>query len=628
MKKELMLVILTIIASAFSSAETIQANQYAIWGIGHEEITIPDGSLITDAVLTITDVTPQNKQYYIHLLDNTNPGFQRTTTTERGNDFAGYGVPLTGAFENGNLVFRFSQNNDAQSRMWTVYANPCTLRLANSSTVQLSSSILELMEYAGNGKGFGIGLDKEYDGQSFAFQNIYLVLTLQSYTTVSAPQTLTFSYKTGIDFAQVPGLAGYWKLDENWGSNAVEDFGTNGASGVATVATSSLHTEGCIDGGFAFDGTQSVTIADNDGLDMGTGDFSISFGFKLDRFNDASFWNAVLSKGLMVANGAFYGMYVASNSKLYFMAGGVGNFACSNNSLNDGQFHHITAVRSAGQLVLYVDGIAQYKTGVFAGTVSNASSLMFGTDSSPTRYFCGVLDDVRLYNYALQTARISDLAKQAIGTASGLVNYWKLDDNNATTAVQNEINVSLKGTSTAMTSSLHTDGCVDGGFRFTGSQCVSVADSDSLDMGISDFSISFAFKLDQFNNSSFWNTVLSKGLMATNGAFYGMYVASNNKLYFMAGGAGNFACSNSALNDGQFHHITAVRSSGQLTLYVDGVAQNKTGIFAGDLSNTSAMMFGTDASPLRFFSGSLDEIRMYNYALTTTEINQLKQIVK
>jgi hypothetical protein len=624
MKKELMLVILTIIASAFSSAETIQANQYAIWGIGHEEITIPDGSLITEAVLTITDVTPQNKQYYIHLLDNTNPGFQRTTTTGRGNDFAGYGVPLAGAFENGNLVFRFSQNNDIKSRMWTVYANPCTLRLANSSTVQLSSSILELMEYAGNGKGFGIGLDKEYDGQSFAFQNIHLVLTLQSFTTVSAPQTLTFSYKTGIDFAQVPGLAGYWKLDENWGSNAVEDFGANGASGVATVATSSLNTSGCFGGAFQFNGTQSVTIADNDGLDMGTGDFSISFGFKLDQFNTAAFWNTVLTKGLMAASGAYYGMYVASNNKLYFMVGGTGNFACSNNALNDGQFHHITAVRSSGQLLLYVDGVVQAKTGTFAGNVSNASALMFGGDGVAARNFCGVLDDVRLYNYTLQAAQINDLALQAVGTRFGLVNYWKLDDNNDTTTVLNQAAPAVRGTSSVKTASLYSNG----GFKFTGTQSVSVADNASLNAGTGDFSISFAFRLDQFNNAVSWNTVLSKGLMATNGAFYGIYVASNNKLYFMAGGVGNFACSNNALNDGQVHHIAAVRSSGQLILYVDGIAQNKTGTFAGDLTNTSVMMFGTDASPLRFFCGWLDEIRMYNYALKSTEIAQLRQMVQ
>jgi hypothetical protein len=249
---------------------------------------------------------------------------------------------------------------------------------------------------------------------------------------------------------------------------------------------------------------------------------------------------------------------------------------------------------------------------------------MFGGDGVAARNFCGVLDDVRLYNYTLQAAQISDLAKQAIGTASGLVNYWKLDDNNDTTTVLNEAAAAVRGTSSVKTASLYSNG----GFKFTGTQSVSVADHASLNMGTGDFSISFAFKLDQFNNSSFWNTVLSKGLMAVNGAFYGVYVASNNKLYFMAGGTGNFACSNSALNDGQFHHITAVRSSGQLILYVDGVAQNKTGIFAGDLSNTSAMMFGTDASPLRFFSGSLDVIRMYNYSLATAEINQLKQIVK
>ncbi len=620
MKKEWMLVILTIIASAFSRAETIQANQYAIWGISDDEIVIPEGFVITEAVLTITEVTPQDTHYYVHLLDNTNPGFQRTTTTEQGNDFEGYGVPLQGAFEDGNLVFRFSQNNDAQSRMWTVYANPCTLRLANASTVSLSSSILELMEYAGNGKGFGIGLDKEYDGQSFAFQDMTLVLTLQSYSTVSAAQTLTFSYETETDYTRVPGLAGYWKLDERWGSAEVEDFGPNGASGVASAATSSLSAEGDFDGGFQFDGTQSVTIADHDGLDMGTDDFSISFSFKLDKFNPAAAWNTVLSKGALATRGAYYGMYVARNSKLYFMVGGTSQYACSNFALNDGLLHHIVAMRAGGNLVLYVDGVMQDKIGVYAGTVSNESDLMIGGDGTKGGNFCGMLDEIRIYQYALTAEEIYDLTVDSVGTRFGLVSAWKLADNSGSKIVANSVVSTARGTCTVKTSSLYTDQ----GFRFTGTQRVAVANKTFLNMGTEDFSIALAMKLDENQAISGWNALLAKGRIAATGAFYGVYAGSDKRVYFMVGGSDNYACSDQPLDDGRFHSIIAMRSGGQLVLYVDGVAQSQTGFFDGSVTNRVSLQIGGDGVAGRNFYGVLGDIRLYKCTLPADQIDQIQ----
>jgi pimeloyl-ACP methyl ester carboxylesterase len=176
---------------AFLSAQTIEANQYVIWGIGDDEIAIPAGSVITEAVLTITNVAPQNTPLYIHLLDNTEKGLQIGTDDGTGDSFISYGVLLSGTYENGNYVCRFSQN-DLLSPIRTIFPSPTSVTLADASTVQLSSAFLELMDYVGNGRGFGIGIDNG-NNTSYSIDTLKLELTIRSYTTQTS-QTLVFTY--------------------------------------------------------------------------------------------------------------------------------------------------------------------------------------------------------------------------------------------------------------------------------------------------------------------------------------------------------------------------------------------------------------------------------------------------
>ncbi len=180
--------------SLMAAAETIQSNQYAIWGIDEDEVIIPTGSVITEAVLTIKNVSPANAPVYVHLLDNTTAGFTFGTDTSGGNVFDTYGVSLSGTYdENGNYICNLSQINDAQSRIWTVFTQPCTMTLVDTSTVQFTSSLLELMDYAGNGGGLGIGIDNGTDSE-ITFDSIKLDVTTQTYQGTASSQTLALVY--------------------------------------------------------------------------------------------------------------------------------------------------------------------------------------------------------------------------------------------------------------------------------------------------------------------------------------------------------------------------------------------------------------------------------------------------
>src|SRR5207244_685123 len=81
---------------------------------------------------------------------------------------------------------------------------------------------------------------------------------------------------------------------------------------------------------------------------------------------------------------------------------------------------------------------------------------------------------------------------------------------------------------------------------------------------------------------------------------------------------------NANLLDGQWHHVAAVRTATELDTYADGVFQNRTydsGL--SDLSNTNALCLGMQAGSNSWFSGELDDVRLYRRALPPRLIQAL-----
>lgn len=83
----------------------------------------------------------------------------------------------------------------------------------------------------------------------------------------------------------------------------------------------------------------------------------------------------------------------------------------------------------------------------------------------------------------------------------------------------------------------------------------------------------------------------------------------------------------SGINDGNWHFLTAVRRSNALELYVDGklIPSNPRSNISPpiDVNNNLPLMIGNVAQsqePFRQFTGSLDEVRVWNRALSAAEI--------
>jgi hypothetical protein len=116
------------------------------------------------------------------------------------------------------------------------------------------------------------------------------------------------------------------------------------------------------------------------------------------------------------------------------------------------------------------------------------------------------------------------------------------------------------------------------------------------------------------------------GDKTTAGGMWELRINSLGRLRLQIGGAGA-AIGSTAVNTGQWVHVAAAlpqgaTSAADIQLYVNGVRETTT-VTAGAINTKSAasMRIGTDETG-RFFSGLIDEVRMYNRVLTVNELRQ------
>ncbi len=207
---------------------------------------------------------------------------------------------------------------------------------------------------------------------------------------------------------------------------------------------------------------------------------------------------------------------------------------------------------------------------------------------------------------------------------TGLYGYWPFDENTGTVA--NDLTANRDGSLengplwvtgapqvTSNVSALSFDGSDDLVRVSTG--------ASAFDFGTSDFTVSLFLKAQTGNRGVLGNySAAHKG--------WGLYVYGNGTLNFFGYGSmgSNDTAQSASVLDDQWHHVTGVysRSGSLLTIatYVDGVLAGTNTTTVGDLSAGSDLLFGkyTDQPS---FQGTLDDIRVYNRALTAHEIPSL-----
>jgi glucose/arabinose dehydrogenase len=163
-----------------------------------------------------------------------------------------------------------------------------------------------------------------------------------------------------------------------------------------------------------------------------------------------------------------------------------------------------------------------------------------------------------------------------------------------------------------------------GALEFNGTNgYVSVANSLSLDISGSELTLSMWINPQPLSGGDslvlgkFWNATMTSPLYQ-----YGLKLASGREPFFYLGTSGGVRSvrmgSNLTLN--QWSHLAVVFGGSQVRFYVNGMLVRTRPLSASIQARGNPLRIGADLVPAQFHKGFLDEVRIYNRALTQTAI--------
>ncbi|HYG23365.1 MAG TPA: LamG domain-containing protein [Verrucomicrobiae bacterium] len=213
---------------------------------------------------------------------------------------------------------------------------------------------------------------------------------------------------------------------------------------------------------------------------------------------------------------------------------------------------------------------------------------------------------------------------------NGLVGWWKLDDGSGTSVIDS---TGTTNTGTLLGSPTWTAGRVGASaIQLSGTnQYVNIPRADAFDLSGAAITLALWIKTPGAVSDGFSDAVASRDSITTGSrVFLLQHTASNSKLAFYCWNTANTnispAESNAAISDNAWHHVAAAYNGTNLLLYVDGGQQTVKGVLTGNLKTSMSIPFRighVNTNDLRYFRGSVDDIRIYNRVLTQDEIDTL-----
>lgn len=421
------------------------------------------------------------------------------------------------------------------------------------------------------------------------------------------------------------GLVGWWKMDEKTGTTIADSSG-NGNNGTATNGPT-LNQEGKFNKAVSFDGVNDY-VDFNTALTNRTADVSLSTWVNIPSISDRG--------AFIKVGGTLNDQHNNDANSGYSLGVGNGNFEIYGNSLiglyegrrwitpaiNIGIGWHMVSmiIDSSGYPIFYLDGVQ--KTSAISGLTplepqnnTYIGGYQYGANS---RYFKGSLDDVRVYNRALSAGEIQQLyaGSKPTNCDQTCVGWWKMDENAANTTVADSSGMGNTGTAVRNTNLFSTSGVFSGGLNFNGtSDYVSIPDNSSLNFSTN---ITATGWIKRSSTVSWWKMIYDSG--TTGWAI----MLQNNKLNFSKMGVLD-VMGNTTLSQNVWYHFAIVKNGdigNNILFYLNGNSDGTQSV--GSVNTPSGTKYiGMENGSTSELPASLDDVRIYNRALSASEVNEL-----
>ncbi len=463
------------------------------------------------------------------------------------------------------------------------------------------------------------------------------------------------------------GLVGHWTFDgKNMVSNVADLSGQgNNGSLKNVVATSSIVVAGKLGQALSFDGVNDyANVGDpvSGILDAGTGDFSMSVWVRGNTWKDSI--EMILAKGSSGAaldSAGYRLLFQSSGTYIRLELHDGTNFISRKYGSNyfDDKWHHIAVSwQRSTEPVVYVDGVVNTCDSDCGGTaasslgnLNNSDALTIGSRSDGGGgYLSGQVDDARIYNRSLSASEIKQLYSQGSAKVastisrpdgssllSGLVGHWTFDGKNLVSNVADSSGQGNNGMMSGFTStsSAVTAGKMGQALRFDGGDdYINLQNPASL---IFSSNSSFTLSVWVKTTSTADQRIVYRYFSGQDiiGLVNNTCVANKASFNIRDANAAGYKCVSSTTNtnDGKWHHIVGVRnvSTDLIYIFVDGVMENSTSddTTSGFNGANNLWTIGRAATAAsNYFSGSVDDVRIYSRALSNSEILQLYNIGK
>ncbi len=303
----------------------------------------------------------------------------------------------------------------------------------------------------------------------------------------------------------------------------------------------------------------------------------------------------------------------------------------------DGFWHHAAMTVDSSGGKLFVDGIlvgSSAWTGT-AGAPTGTQPVLFGRYSTFSNRFLGTMDEITLWNRALSVAELNYVKhRQLNGNEDGIVALWHLDEDGGT-ATADSTGHGYTGTLVsnpqwvASSAPLVFNPVAGGALQFDGANgYVQVAHTNDLDSY--PFTATAWFRTT--NSANIIQGIASKYADASGNGW--VLVIQNNHLrgfYYRNNSLSDFAIdatSTATVADGSWHHAALTVDSSGGKLFLDGavVGQSAWTGAAGAASTTQPLQIGRYYTGAQRFQGDIDEVTVWNRALSTNEVVTFKNL--
>jgi len=225
--------------------------------------------------------------------------------------------------------------------------------------------------------------------------------------------------------------------------------------------------------------------------------------------------------------------------------------------------------------------------------------------------------------------QIAEVELIGLPAPAGPVAQWTLDDGAGTIAADSSGN---GNDGVLIGEPLWVAGIIGGALELDGvDDYVDCGNPSMLDFGTGDFTISAWINLTAIERA----TVYAKGGDNSGGIRYtlAMGEANDNQMTLTTDDNSSKvqARGGTVVNDGAWHHVVGMRAGTVSMVYVDGILDGSIDLPEGyDLSGASqhnaligAITSNTDGSLEKLFAGIIDDVRIYDRALSADEVSEL-----